>query len=329
MYIARKIISSMRLLFTILIYCLLTYTSYSQYIVNDVIGISGDEISNPNININHTSGEIVGTTINNSEITLTQGFQQTAQILNIEPKVFLQGALFGSTNNLMRDDLRVGNYLPTISPYDNKIKVLNNAFLTSGNNAIVDWVNIELKNVNNRVIAKKSALIQKDGDIVSSNGVSPLQFTTQNSNYYLVIKHRNHFGIRSLNPITFNENSFTVDFTNTSTLAYGNFPLAQINNNTYALWAGNADGNNRIRYQGSSNDPNYIKDKILSHPNNSTNNSLFFYQDYDNADINMDGRIRYQGSQNDTNFIKDIILSHPENLTNNSLFFFLMQIPNN
>ncbi len=312
----------------ILFFNLLAHYCFPQEIVNDVVGISGEEISNSQININHTSAELVTTTINNSEITLTQGFQQTSNVLYLSPRIYLQGALINSPNNLMRDDLREDNYLPSTSPYNNVTTVADNLFETATNDAIVDWVEIELRNSDNKIVNKKSALVQKDGDIVNSNGDSNIQFTTQNKDYFVVVNHRNHLGTMTANQVSFNSNPVSLDFTDGSVSTYGNNGQAFLNLNTYALWAGNANNDSRIRYQGSSNDTNYIKDKILTHPNNTNNNNLFFYNGYDIADVNMDGRIRYQGSGNDSNIIKDIILTHPNNLSLSNLYFFIQQIPN-
>ncbi|AUC82410.1 hypothetical protein [Lacinutrix sp. Bg11-31] len=57
--------------------------------------------------------------------------------------------------------------------------------------------------------------------------------------------------------------------------------------------------------------------------------SLFSFNIYDNADVNLDRTVRYQGSVNDSNTIKDIILSHPDNTSNSNLFSLSEQLPEN
>lgn len=311
----------------ILFTCLLYVSAHCQHLANDVIGVSGKEIANTSISLNNTSGELVSSTINNNQIILTQGFQQTSQIFYLSPKAMLQGALIGSNDNNMRDDLRTGNYLPTTSPYNTLITESNNAFDISGDNAVVDWVMVKLRNSNFRVISEKSALVQKDGDIVSADGVSPLQFTTQNNEYHVEINHRNHLGTMTRNEVVLNNGSNSLNFINGSLLTYGNLGQAEINSNTYALWAGNANGDDRIRYQGSSNDSNFIRDQVRFHPNNPSNSNFFVFFDYDNADINLDGKIRFQGSGNDVNFIRDIIRFHPNNPSSSNFFSILQQTP--
>jgi len=311
----------------ILLLCLTFCVSYGQQIVNDVIGSSGEQISNTNIIIEQTSGELVTTTINNSEIILTQGFQQTSQIFYISPIALLQGATIGTSDGLMRDNLRTGNYLPTTSPHNTTVKESNNAFTVSGDNAIVDWVTVKLRNSNNRIISEKSALVQRDGDIVSADGTSPIQLTPQNKNYYVEINHRNHLGVMTKNLINFDTTSL-LDFTDASLLTYGNNGRAELTSGTMGLWAGNTNGDNFIRYFGPNNDANQIKDNVLGNPSNSINSNFYPLFGYDNADIDMNGIVRYFGPNNDTNILKDIILSNPSNTIQSNFFPIIQQTPN-
>lgn len=302
--------------------------SYGQQLVNDVVGASGEEASNSSILLNHTTGEIVGKTINNSQLTLTQGFQQTAQIILLSPKVILQGAAINGANGLMRDDLRTGNYLPTTSPYNPNIKESNNIFLLPGNDAVVDWVEVKLRNSSNRVVAEKSALVQRDGDIVSADGNTSLQLTTQNNDYYIEVSHRNHLGTMTKNTVNLSSSTTPMNFTDGSIVTHGNFGQAQINASTFALWAGNANGDGLVRYLGPGNDTNRIKDSVLNHPGNITNNNYFPYTGYDNSDLNLNGIVRYLGPGNDTNVLKDVIRAHPLNTTFSNYFPIFAQIPN-
>ena len=48
----------------------------------------------------------------------------------------------------------------------------------TGSDAIVDWVFVELRNASgNTVVDSRAALLQRDGDVVDVDGVSPLRFT--------------------------------------------------------------------------------------------------------------------------------------------------------
>jgi hypothetical protein len=94
------------------------------------------------------------------------------------------------------------------------------------------------------------------------------------------------------------------------------------------MWSGNVGGDTSVKYQGSGNDTNTIKDNVLANTGNTTSSNLYSYSGYDMADINLDGTIKYQGSGNDSNSLKDVILSHPDNQSSPSnLFSILEQLP--
>lgn len=136
-------------------------------------------------------------------------------IISLELKAFLQGP-YDSAELMMNDPLRSLGVIPITEPYTfiGESHVIGGSEITTseillveGNNAIVDWVFIELRNGENslEVIETQAGLLQRDGDIVSSNdGVSPLVFANHSGYYnsiYVAIKHRNHFGVRNLNPM--------------------------------------------------------------------------------------------------------------------------------
>ena len=314
-------------IYPILLLCLTFCASYSQQIVNDVVGSSGEQISNTSIILDNTSGEFVSSTINNSEITLTQGFQQTSQIFYISPIAILQGASLGTSDGLMRDDLRTGNYLPTTSPYNANIMESNSAFTITGDNAIVDWVTVKIRNSDNKIISEKSALLQRDGDIVSADGISPIQFTPQNKDYKVEVNHRNHLGTMTQNLIDFDTTSL-LDFTDSSLLTYGNNARVQITSGTMALWAGDTDGSRKVKFLGPNNSTNIIKDYVLADSNNFFNSLFYGSKGYLNIDVDLNGIGKFQGTNNDSNIIKDNVLQHPGNFFNSQFYTINTTIPN-
>lgn len=260
----------------------------------------------------------------------------SAQPIVLQPKVFLQGALlnpFTGEEHLMRDDLRAGNFLPTISPYVDSITCAASVFNLGGSTGtgevsddIVDWVWVELRaaNDNTNVLDAKSALIQRDGDIVNIDGLSNLQFDLVPEDYFISIKHRNHLSVMTNTAIPLSSTAVTIDFTDSlNPISYGLQAQANLAmpSGVLALWAGNVNGDIYIKYQGATNDTNQIKDQILAEPGNSANSNLHTFMAYNPADVDMDAQIRYQGSGNDSNRIKDIILAHPDNLGNPSNLF--------
>ncbi len=313
----------------VLLLSLCSLLSYGQFLVNDVVGQSGEEISNSDITISHTSGELVSSTINNTQITLTQGFQQTAHLWYISPKAILQGASIGSASGSMRDDLRIGNYLPNISPDNINIKPASGTFSVANNNSIVDWVMVKLRNSNHEVISEKSALIQKDGDIVSADGVSPLQFTAQNNAYHVEINHRNHLGTMTKNTLALGNSTTLVDFTDISLLTYGNFARVNLGNGMMALWAGDVNKDQSVKYAGSAPDPASILAYVLNSPQNFLNLPSFPISGYSNLDVDMNGFSQYTGSTPDTPIILQNILSYPGNFLGLSTWPIQEQLPSN
>lgn len=330
----------MRIFLNIIVILCCAKLVYGQSIEKFSIDSGGASVSAGGIEILYTIGEVAVAERSATGVSVSEGFINSSFRVSIDPKVFLQGPLLNPvTAGLMNDDLRAGDYLPTTSPYADSATVDDSVFNLGGtsgsgtaNNDIVDWVWLELRDVNDNetIVRGISALLQRDGDIVGLDGVSTLLINTPPKSYYLVVKHRNHNAVMTLNAVgLFESSTTTVDFKDSNVSTYGTNSRVQLASNDMALWAGNVNGDDRIRYQGSSNDSNSIKDLVIGHPSNTNANNLFFYFAYDNADVNLDGRIRYQGSNNDTNLIKDIVITHPENGTNNNLFFFTGQLPEN
>jgi len=299
----------------VLLLCFTFCVSYGQQIVNDVIGSSGEQISNSSIIIDQTSGEFVSSTINNTEITLTQGFQQTSQLFYISPVALLQGATIGTSDGLMHDDLRIANYIPTISPNNIYVRESNNAFTVSGDDAIVDWVTIKLRNSNNKIVSEKFALIQRDGDVVSADGTSPIQLTPQNKDYKVEINHRNHLGVMTESLINLDTTPL-LDFTDSSTLILGSYARAQLASGSMALWAGDTNNTNQIRFSGANNSVNPIRDHVLNDSGNFFNLTTYQSTGYLDIDVDMNGIGRFSGSGADSNIIRSIILSYPGNFFN-------------
>lgn len=281
----------------------------------------------------------------------------TIQSSQLQLTALLQGALIYSSNGLMRDDLRVNNVIPLTEPYFQIAQngnlffvrpdfissetTTNTVLSVSGNNAIVDWVFIELRDPSNynTILHTKCALIQRNGSVVeSTDGVSPLSFSNMTkSSYYIAIKHRNHLGIMTASPIGFNQATVSFDFSNaTSSSIWNSQPMYDGNeqilnpNGTYALWGGNTNLDNKIKYAGTNNDTSFIFYEIINYANNYSDNYSYnlFTPFYSNADTNMDAKIKYMGASNDLSIIFYNTVNYP--LNTNLLYLynlFLQQIP--
>ena len=220
---------------------------------------------------------------------------------------------------LMADSLRAFGMIPTTEPYGstpyNTIfsHVNGNAgascdpsvFLTTGNDAIVDWVFIQLRNASNSstVVATRSALIQRDGDIVSVDGVSPVTFQgTTPGNYFVTIKHRNHLGIMTLGATNITEAGTAINFTNPTTPL---FTRAAPNNNPSPLTgAARVQGGKLTMYAGNCNITTVANSRFISSNSTVTSDrtALFNYTGFTGSingysifDCDMNGTARFNG----------------------------------
>lgn len=312
---------------------LIPFMVQAQSIEKFSIDSGGASVSDNGIQILYTIGEVNVQELSTEDVSISEGFINSNFRIKVDPKVFLQGPILNPVEaGLMNDNLRQNGLIPTTSPYTDSATCDASVFTVTGNNAVVDWVWVELKagNDSSRLINGKSALLQRDGDVVGLDGTSDLLMNAAPTNYYVVVKHRNHLGIMSAATIGFNESTPTaVDFTNSSFLTYGDFAQAQLTSNDMALWAGDVNGNGQIRYLGPGNDTNIIKERVLNPVNGNPSGSNFYpYSDYDTADIDMNGMIRYLGPNNDTSILKAIILGHPENGSLSNFFPIFAQIIN-
>lgn len=179
----------------------------------------------------------------------------------IGPIAVLQGAYDG-TSGMMRDDLRAASLVPTTEPYTGlgythvggggSETVAQSVLNTTGLNAIIDWVVVELRESANpsNVIASRSALMQADGDIVDVDGISTVEFNAvADGDYYVAVLHRNHVGIMTGNALTLVSNApaaTTVDFTTTS-LYGGPTAYATVGAGFQALVAGDASFDGQVQ----------------------------------------------------------------------------------
>ncbi|MBK6368996.1 MAG: trypsin-like peptidase domain-containing protein [Flavobacteriales bacterium] len=211
---------------------------------------------------------------------------------------------------LMSDALRTGGWIPTAEPYTamgfthvgGGGEVLGaNVLTTTDENAIVDWVFVELRSSAsaNTVVATRSALLQRDGDIVDTDGLSPVSFGVGSGAYHVAVLHRNHLGVMTNATVALSSAPATVDFKSVATVAYGT--EAQLNvGGVQMLWAGDCTYNGALHYTGELNDRDAILNLIGGTvPTNSVTGYL-------NEDVNMDGVARYTGVSND----RDIILQN-------------------
>jgi hypothetical protein len=229
--------------------------------------------------------------------------------LTLSVKVLLDGPYVSATQ-LMNDNLRAQGLLPTTEPFtalgfdrvaDNGATTVAPSLLTTtGNNAVVDWVFVELRSPNAPydVLATRCLLLQRDGDVMRTD-VASTQFRMPGNpgQYRIAVRHRNHLGIMTANQVTLSTSSATIDLTLSATAAYGT-DARKVVGTRMVMWAGNAVPDAQVKYTGSGND----RDPVLQAVGGAVPTNTI--SGYHVTDLNLDGAVKYTGTAND----RDIIL---------------------
>ncbi|MBK9760687.1 MAG: hypothetical protein IPO90_12110 [Flavobacteriales bacterium] len=242
--------------------------------------------------------------------------------VSLNAKVFLEGP-FNSGTGTMNNTLRTltgGNGFPTTEPFTSAGftivggggETINPTVLaTTGNNAVVDWVLLELRDKNTpaTILRTKAMLLQSDGDIVDTDNSSAPAFPLGPDNYYVAVRQRNHFGVMTSAAVALSGTPVTVDFTSPAQGNFGTNAQKTIGA-VRACWAGNVVRNSTIQYVGANND----RDPILVRVGSTVPTNVV--TGYFAEDVNLDGNVLYVGAGND----RDPILVNVGGTTPNNTF---------
>jgi PKD repeat protein/glucose/arabinose dehydrogenase len=227
---------------------------------------------------------------------------------SVRVRVNLSGA-WDVQANQMRDALRAAGALPLHEPYTalgyvhagggGGETMAASMLSTTGKNAIVDWVVVELRNAANpaQVVATKSALLQRDGDVVDVLGRTRLLFNVAPGAYKVAVRHRNHLGAMGLNTLTLGANEVGLDLTLPGTATYGTNAQTTLPNGRRALWCGEVHRDGLVKYTGGNND----RDAILTRIGGTVPTAIL--AGYHPEDVNLDGQVKYAGENNDRDAI--------------------------
>ncbi len=259
--------------------------------------------------------------------TFAVGTRPVLSPLLVTPKVFLQGAYNTSTSR-MGDNLRTANLIPLTEPYSAS-SVITAAIRGSGggetavntiigsaagvatDNTIVDWVVVQLHNSGtNAVISQRAALLQRDGDVVDIDGVSPVNMAgNPKGSYFVSVRHRNHLGVRTAAAVALAKISNTnYNFTTALNQAFAGvvtnnaMTTVDLANTVFGMWGGDATGNKVVRYTGPGNDENQLLNTTLG------GNKAAIVNGYSTSDLNLNGNVRYAGPSNDENVLLNTVL---------------------
>lgn len=277
------------------------------------------------------TGSAINTTTDNATATITGNGDLYAmnRFLLSKLRVILQGPFNGTD---MNDGLRTGtNLIPLSDPYRSapystnfthvnnttaevaNAAVFNNAALTGDN--IVDWVFVELRqgtSPGNTITQTRSGLVQRDGDIVDVDGVSPLYFKNldANTNYSFGVRHRNHLGLFTNTAAA--GNLFSLDLTGGSLIDLSTAAASVLNgaagtaygvsSGKNVLFAGNVNMNTGIRWNAPNSDKDYLLSNVLG-----GNQATVLSNVYSHGDVNLNRGVRWNAPNSD----KDYILATP------------------
>ena len=244
----------------------------------------------------------------NTSMTLN-GYDPSASAPSIKVRLtaFLEGP-FNVANVNMDAGLRSAGLVPLTEPYTSlgyphiggggestTQTVLN----VSNTSAVVDWVVIELRNKLNsaQVLATRSALVLRNGNVVAMDGVSDPAFSMPADNYFIALRHRNHLGVMTNAAISLNTNASLLDLSNGTVPLFGGTNATKPLGGRAVLWAGDASGNGVLQYTGTNNDRDLILVRVGGAVATAT------YNGYSRTDLNMDGIVKYTGTGNDRDMI--------------------------
>ncbi|MEN9568853.1 MAG: hypothetical protein RL172_84 [Bacteroidota bacterium] len=247
--------------------------------------------------------------------TFAVGTRPVLSPLLVTPKVWLLGA-YNTGTQRMNDALRTANLIPLTEPYTGlnmltaslrgsgggetaTAAVVGSAAGAATDNTIVDWVLVQLHNAGTgAVLSQRAALLQRDGDVVETDGVSPVNMAGNAAgSYFVSVRHRNHLGVRTAAAATLAKTTNTnYDFTTAMSQAFAgavsNNAMATITaGSRFAMWSGNANDDIIVKMTGF----NATNNDYLRLLNTLGSNVTIQSNVYSKQDLNMDGSVKMTG----------------------------------
>jgi hypothetical protein len=218
-------------------------------------------------------------------------------------------------------------------------------FNVTGENAIVDWIFVELRDKNDytSTVATRAGLLQRDGDIVDLDGTSPLFFDNVDPDFFfIVIRHRNHLGVMTKYPVTIDEMADLIDFSSVDTpvFDFGNTNnqfnysgLAQKNimvenEELMVLWGGDFDSDGVICYIANNSDINILQTEVAGFDLNLNPDYKVNYSGsvgYLQSDFDMNGQAKFTAPDDDRNLVLEQVLFYSQNTQTRTNFVHLVQ----
>lgn len=199
------------------------------------------------------------------------------QPLSLNALAIIEGA-FDEQKGLMRDKLRTNGALPLVSPYENSQTVMDTKALEiEGEDAVVDWVEVELRCSNNprKILRRLAGLIRRCDPIIDPRTLAALSFEIEPGRYYVAVRHRNHLPIISAQLVDFTEGeTVTLDLTDPKNV-FGDNSLTPLSNGKFALISGDVNGDGNVQ----PSDKQLWQNEVIQ-------------SGYLNGDLNLDGTVQ-------------------------------------
>jgi len=222
--------------------------------------------------------------------------------LPLAMKLFLEGP-YDQGTGLMKDDLRAAGLIPLTEPFTAAGFTLvggggetTNAgvLATTGGDAVVDWVLLEARDGGDpaSILRTCAALVQRDGDVVGTDGTSNVLLALPAGSYHLAVRQMNHLGCMTAGPVALSSLPASIDLTVGTTATWGT-DARKVIGGAQVLWAGNVVRDGTLKYTGTENDRDDILVKIGGAVPTST------VAGYWPEDVNRDGVVKYTGIAND------------------------------
>ena len=168
----------------------------------------------------------------------------------VNTKVFLEGPFNAGS---MSTTLSTTGLVPTSQPYNTTPwSFAGTERFGSIGSTIVDWVLVELRTGTDAAtkVATRAAFLKSNGSVVDLDGTSPVGFGGISAgNYYIIIRHRNHLAVMSVNAVALSFSSPLYDFTDwgSGQKVFGTATaMKNLGGGVYGMYAGNNDGNSVV-----------------------------------------------------------------------------------
>lgn len=216
---------------------------------NLVLAINGTQIFSVTDNT-FTHGK-AGLFCSGNQSSYWDNFRVECAGMPVQLKAFLEGPFEGTE---MNTNLKNLNILTLSNPYTTAPwnHTGTEGVLSFSNPDVVDWVLVDFRDATiagsalpSTSVATYSALLLKNGDIISPYGGMPLYLNEEiSNNLYIAVFHRNHLGILSANAVMSSGGMYTYDYTTSASQAYGSNAQKNLGGGKYGMYAGdfNADG---------------------------------------------------------------------------------------